>query len=75
MAHKIYSRSANVPKCPRCGSDTIRLATYHFGSTYMAECFNCSFGTSNGCDESMAISRYRGQVMEYAGPTKLEEAD
>lgn len=51
-------------ECPRCGSKTVQLATYHFGYMYQAECAGCGFGTVYGDTEDMALSRLRGKYLK-----------
>ena len=63
MAHSIYEKDIDV-ECPRCKSKKIRIAVYHFGATYTAECFNCGYGKSYGDDEDMAIARHRGECLK-----------
>jgi len=48
-----------------------RIATYHFGCTYQAECATCSCGTADGDDEGMALARMRGKMLDYADSHKV----
>jgi hypothetical protein len=59
MAHQIYEQRAKK-SCPRCGCGEVRIAIYHFGATYTAECAECAFGKSDGDNEAMAIARLHG---------------
>ena len=63
MAHQIYKKEMQRP-CPRCGCKEARLATYHFGATYSAECADCAFGNITGDNEDMAMARLHGQCLE-----------
>jgi predicted RNA-binding Zn-ribbon protein involved in translation (DUF1610 family) len=64
MAHKIYTKKKSI-KCPLCGESAgVRFATYHFGTTYTAECANCGFGKVEGDNEDMALARYKGEVLK-----------
>ena len=62
MAHQIWEESFIA--CPRCKSEKVRIATYHFGATYRAECAKCSFGQSTGDNSAMALARLQGEYME-----------
>lgn len=64
MAHTIYGKTAKT-SCPRCGGKTVRIATYHFGATYMAECADCGYGKSYGDNEAMALARLYGEFLEH----------
>ena len=64
MAHRIWTKKMEKC-CPRCGSDEIRLATYHFGATTIAECAKCSFGKVSADNEDMATARWLGSYYEY----------
>lgn len=63
MAHSI-GREQFDTVCPRCESQEVTTAVYHFGATHMVECANCGFGKSEGCDKRMALARLRGKYID-----------
>lgn len=63
MAHKVYEVEIGQ-RCPRCGNTQARLAIYHFGNTYTAECAGCGWGMVDGANEAQATARYRGKLLE-----------
>ena len=63
MAHRVYELEIGL-QCPRCGNTQARLAVYHFGSTYTAECAGCAWGEVDGANEAQATARYRGKLLE-----------
>lgn len=69
MAHTIYLTPSKSP-CPRCGAQTARLSTFHFGATFEAECAGCGFGRAVGESHDMAVARLHGNYL--AAPKKEE---
>ena len=67
MAHAVYEITMELtcPKCPRCGNRQVRIAVYHFGATYQAECAGCAWGEVDGANEAQAVARYRGKLLEF----------
>ena len=63
MAHKVYELEIGL-KCPRCNNTQARLAIYHFGTSFTAECAGCAWGPVEGDNEAMAVARYRGKLLE-----------
>jgi hypothetical protein len=63
MANRIYEITLS-DKCPRCGNNKVRIAIYHFGATYIAECSNCAWGHATGDSEEMVIARLKGKYIE-----------
>lgn len=64
MAHQVIKRNPKQ-KCPRCGCGEATLAEFHFGSTWTAECSECSYGrvrNANSIDN--ALSRLNGNYYE-----------
>ena len=64
MAHKVYSKIAELP-CPRCNCENATLQIYMFGSSYTAECEKCGFGKVSGDREHVVLARYYGKCLEY----------
>ena len=72
MAHQIWEES--FIECPRCHNKKVRMSTYHFGHTFMAECASCSFGKITGDNSAMALSRLRGNYLEANNSLNLTNA-
>ena len=74
MAHQIWEVDFEE-SCPRCESNKVRLATYHFGNTFIAECAGCGFGQIAGDNQITATSRLKGQYLErrQRGKQQMDE--
>ncbi len=73
MAHKVYELEIGL-KCPRCNNTQARLAIYHFGTSFTAECAGCAWGPVEGDNEAMAVARYRGKLLEAGALPPNENA-
>ena len=74
MAHKVYEVEIGL-QCPRCGNTQARLAVYHFGNTYTAECAGCAWGAVDGANEAQATARYRGKLLESGALPRTANAE